>query len=465
MCSSDSPRPRLAVASSEELIFGSAPRPVECGRGLTIGDGRVYPELNFTLPPLTIDADSWKTVVGHYERIGEAFVRRASRLQVPGLVVEFEQLPAMTDHPQWGGEITAVLQSYLGKLHEATGIRTALRVTVVDLRDADRPPLLRTGKAWEKTREAFVCAAQAGADILSIESIGGKEVHDEALVYGDLAGMVAALGLLSCRDMAWLWDEITAIATKYDVVSGGDTACGFGNTAMQLAGKGMLPGVLAALSRAATAVRSLVAFEHGAVGPSKDCGYENPIIKAITGCPISMEGKSSSCAHFSPLGNIAGAAADLWSNESVQNVQLLSGSAPEAFLELLAYDCRLFNTAAAEGEAVRLRDWLVASDVPTSAEALMLAPDVVLDMAKAIVNTEGHYARTVATVRVACDAIHRAINEKRVAIPDRERDWLKKLSTTVESLPECPDEALEQLAGTYGHLFQREAYGLNGSAK
>src|ERR1035438_10450247 len=48
-----------------------------------------------------------------------------------------------------------------------------------------------------------------------------------------------------------------------------------------------------------------------------------------TGCSISMEGKSASCAHFSPIGNIASAMCDLWSNESVQNVRLLSGSAPE----------------------------------------------------------------------------------------------------------------------------------------
>ena len=46
--------------------------------------------------------------------------------------------------------------------------------------------------------------------------------------------------------------------------------------------------------------------EHGAVGPSKDCAYEGPVMKVVSCVPISMEGKSSSCAHFSPLGNIAG---------------------------------------------------------------------------------------------------------------------------------------------------------------
>ena len=52
---------------------------------------------------------------------------------------------------------------------------------------------------------------------------------------------------------------------------------------------------------------------------------------------MAMEGKTAACAHLSPVGNIAAATCDTWSNESVQNVRLLSGSAPEAFTELLAY--------------------------------------------------------------------------------------------------------------------------------
>ena len=51
----------------------------------------------------------------------ESFVRRSTALHVPGLVIEFEQLPAMTDRPQWGAEITALLHAALVKLHESTG--------------------------------------------------------------------------------------------------------------------------------------------------------------------------------------------------------------------------------------------------------------------------------------------------------------------------------------------------------
>lgn len=450
---------RLAVATADGLIFGQAPRPVTSRGGLNIGGGRVYPELNFTLPPMLVEESTWPDVQRHYREIGEAMVRRATALRLPGLTAEFEQLPPMTERPEWGAEITAILAESLKRLRES-GIPTALRVTVVDLRDAERPPRLREGPAWDRMRQAFELSAQAGADILSIESVGGKEVHDQALMYTDLPGVVTALGSLAARDMGWLWSEISGIAAKHGILAGGDSACGFANTAMQLAGQGMLPTVFAALVRAASAPRSLVAFDHGAVGPSKDCAYEGPVLKAIAGCPISMEGKSASCAHFSPLGNIAAAAADLWSNESVQNVRLLSGSAPEAFLELLAYDCRLFNRAAEAGEALRLRDWLVASDVPHSVEAVMLDPAVVLDLARAIAGESSPYRQTVTAVRTAATAVGRAVQSGDVSLPEREGRWLDRVRAAADALPESEEEALSRLNESYGPLYNAGAYGL-----
>ena len=107
-----------------------------------------------------------------------------------------------------------------------------------------------------------------------------------------------------------------------------------------------------------------------------------------------MEGKSASCAHFSPLGNIAAAMCDLWSNESVQNVRLLSGNAPEAFTELLAYDCRLMNTAAGtEGGALQMRNWMTASDEWLSPQAAVLSPEATIRIAGAIVAADTPYHR------------------------------------------------------------------------
>ena len=186
-----------------------------------------------------------------------------------------------------------------------------------------RPPRMRSGPLYEAMLATFDGCAAAGAELLSIESVGGKEVHDEALMMGDLRGVIFGLCVLGVRDMRFLWTELDRIARKHGVHCAGDTACGFGNTAMVLAEQKMIPRVFAAVVRAVSAVRTLVCYECGAVGPGKDCGYENPILKAITGYPMAMEGKTAACAHLSPLGNIAAASCDTWSNESVQNIKLL----------------------------------------------------------------------------------------------------------------------------------------------
>ncbi|MEI2723925.1 MAG: methyltransferase MtaB domain-containing protein [Verrucomicrobiota bacterium] len=180
-----------------------------------------------------------------------------------------------------------------------------------------------------------------------------------------MAGSIFCLCILGERDMRFLWTHLQQIAAKHGVKCAGDTACGFGNTAMVLAEQKMIPRVFAAVVRAVTAVRSLVAYECGAVGPGKDCGYENPILKAITGYPMAMEGKTSACAHLSPMGNLAAACCDTWSNESVQNIKLLGGMAPTCYMEQLAYDCRLMNAARSHGKASaqQLQRWLIESDV------------------------------------------------------------------------------------------------------
>ena len=446
-----------AINSAAALIFGKAPNPVVCGFGLQVGAGQVYPELNFTLPTMLVEETTWPAVVAHYREIGAMLVRAAKRLQLPGLMVEFELLPPMTEHPEWGGEITSILTQHLQEAHASYNLACALRVTPTDLRDAVRPPQLRAGKAWDDLRQSLETCAAAGAHVLSIESVGGKEVHDEALLYGDVAGIIFSLGVLAPRDMEFLWDEIVRVSRAHNVIPGADSACGFANTAMQLASQGMLPEVLAAVIRAASAVRSLVAYERGAVGPSKDCAYEGSILKAITGTPISMEGKSASCAHFSPVGNVAAAMCDLWSNESVQNIRLLSGSAPEAFLELLAYDCRLFNQALAQGEEKTYQKLLVESDIHLSPQALVLSPESTWRLAAAIVNETTAYRRTLAAAKTAAAIIR---EEKSLSLPAREQVWLDKIERALEALPENEEKFIGRITEKYGHLFVRQSYGL-----
>ena len=451
---------RLAITTLENFCFGIAPRPVRCGFGLTVGAGEVCPELNFTLPPMSITRETWGAVMDEYREIAAMILRSARRLPMPGLMVEFELLPPMTEHPEWGAEITALLHDTLRTAHQDIGLPCALRVTPTDIRDMERPPLLRTGRSWEALRASLEACAAAGADVLSIESVGGKEVHDQALLYGEIPGVMFALGVLAPRDMEFLWTEIVRVCETHRIVPGGDSACGFANTAMQLASQGMLPEVLAAVIRAASAVRSLIAFSCGAIGPSKDCAYEGPVLKAITGAPIAMEGKSATCAHFSPVGNVAGALCDLWSNESVQNVRLLSGSAPEAFLESLVYDCRTMNQARKAGLAAAYRDILVDSDIGFSPQALILSPASTLRIAAAIVREHSPYRQTVAAAAEALAIIREAAADKRLTLPPRENQWLGRIEKGLESLAEDESDLLAEMSATYGHLFSAGSYGL-----
>jgi methanol---5-hydroxybenzimidazolylcobamide Co-methyltransferase len=449
----------LAVAEHQNLRFGTAPSPVLCGYGLHVGGGLVYPELNFTLPTMSIEDHTWPAVRAHYEEIGAMIVKAARRLHLPGLMVEFELLPPMTEIPRWGGEITTILKASLTAAYHEYGLPCALRVTPTDLRDKQRPPLLRSGAEVDVLWESFSCCAAAGADVLSIESVGGKEVHDEALLYGDIRGAIFALGVLAPRDMRWLWDGIVRICHQHNVVAGADSACGFANTAMQLASQGMLPEVLAAVIRAASAVRSLIAYERGAVGPSKDCAYEGPVLKAITGTPIAMEGKSASCAHFSPVGNIAATMCDLWSNESVQNVRLLSGSAPEAFLELLSYDCRLFNKAKERGLEREYQSLLVDSDAMLSPQALILSPESTVRIARAIVGAPSPYLQTLSAARTAVMIIRDALAAGGMTLAPREGQWLERIERALEQLPESEDDLIAEMSETYAHLFLPRSYG------
>ncbi|HEY3282598.1 MAG TPA: methyltransferase MtaB domain-containing protein [Armatimonadota bacterium] len=441
---------QLAVGSLQEFIYGKAPRPVTCGRGVELGTGTVVPEVNFTLPPMEIEESTWPEVRSQYQEMIDAICQRAVALEVPALLVEFETLPPMTVHPAWGAEITRLLADVLTEAHSRHGLKSALRLTPNDSRDHVRPPLMRSGSYWDGMVELFNIAAESGADLLAIESTGGKEISDDALMTADLRTLVFALGVLAPRDMAFLWKEIVRACRATGIVPSGDTACGFANTAMVLADQKLLPRVFAAVVRVACVPRSLVAYEQGAVGPSKDCAYEGPYMKAIRGVPISMEGKSASCAHLSSVGNIAQAVCDCWSNESVQNVRLLSAAAPTVSMEQLAYDCRLLNgaTARSHRQALDLRDLLVDSDAALDPQAWVLRPDVVLKLSAAIMEESTPYLRTRRAVLATVAELRRAHEAQEVRIIPTETRWLDRLSKQADALPESEEEFTHEMLET-----------------
>ncbi len=427
----------LAIDDPAALIFGVAPKPLTTRSGMVIGGGTVYPELNFTLPAMTINRESMPDVRANYEQIISGALRRAAELDVPGVVIEFETLPPMTENPAWAMEIVRVLLDGMELEAAKCGLKSVLRVTPNDNREFERPPLMRSGRYWDAMLELFDASAAAGAELLSIESVGGKELHDEALINGDLPASIFSLCILGVRDMRFLWTHLNRIATRHGVHCAGDTACGFGNTAMVLAEKQMIPRVFAAVVRAVSAVRSLVAYECGAVGPGKDCGYENPILKAITGYPMAMEGKSSACAHFSPMGNLAAACCDTWSNESVQNIKLLAGMAPTCYMEQLAYDCRLMNRASMDGARAAgiLQRWLVESDKALDPQAFIIAPENAIELARSIVTSDSHYHAGIAVARRAIQLMSEAYETGRLKLAPVEVCWFELMTDALDEMP------------------------------
>jgi len=415
---------KLVINNAKDLMFGIAPNPVKTRRGLEIGGGQVYAELNFTLPVMSINESTLDQVYSHYREIAEGALERALQLNSKGIVLEFETLLEMTKTPAVGEEIVKIMNEICENYYQKYGL--------------ERPARQRSSKHLEPMFELFEKGMLAGGDLLSIESTGGKEVSDEALMMCDIRGMVFALAVLGVRDMQFLWQKIVAVANAHGKIAAGDSACGFSNTAMVLAEKKYIPKVFASLVRVISVVRSIVAMEEGAIGPDKDCGYEGPFLKAITGIPISMEGKTAACAHLSPIGNIACACADLWSNESVQNIKLLSGMAPTAYLEQLEYDARLMNEALRAGNlhCDILQQLLVASDIYTDPQALILAPENVIRISRELVRGDSYVANAKNGALAALDIIEEALQSGKMKLSELETSYLPILRDDLNSIPE-----------------------------
>lgn len=439
----------LSITNPDDLLFGIAPKTLKTRSGMVLGGGLVYPEINFTLPPMEVAQSTRPAIIRHYQDIISGVLNRAAELEAPGVVVEFETLPPMTSEPEIGLEVVRVLLAGIEEARAKHGLKATLRMTPNDNREFVRPPQLRQGRYLEKMLELFEGSAKAGAELLSIESVGGKELHDEALLQCDIAQVIYSQCVLGARDMEFLWGKIARIAAANGAICAGDSACGFGNTAMVLAEQRMIPRVFAAIVRAVSVVRSLVAFEQGAVGPGKVCAYENPFLKAITGYPMAMEGKTAACAHLSPLGNIAAAYADTWSNESVQNIKLLGGMAPICCIEQLIYDCRLMNRALAEGResALTLRRWFVESDEGLDPQAWVLRPKAVIAISQAIVSAPNAYAAGVAAARTALAQLREGVASSLLKLHPREAAFLDRIEAQLDELPSGESEFIAYAQG------------------
>ncbi|MFX1513883.1 MAG: methyltransferase MtaB domain-containing protein, partial [Promethearchaeota archaeon] len=377
---------RLAFEDPQDLVFGTSKVKLKYGFDLEVGNGRVIPEVKYFPKPEYLKTR--ESAIEVYKSIAVDVLKRAAYLGLTDIQLELELPAQLTKDVKLGGEVIYVQKEVMEQYHDKFGIRCALRGTVADIRNASQEGL--RSDSFDLMMASFENIAENGADAVCIESFGAKEVITNAITKGDITNVIFATGVLASIDVQFLWEKMVEVV-KNKAICTGDTACAHANSAMVLAGgftQKMISHVFAAVIRAVSAVRTLASYEAGGIGPGKDCAYENTILKAITGFPMSMEGKTSACAHASLVGNIPMAVCDLWSNESIEYTKLYGGMAPAVSLEMLAYDADLLNAALFEGKQNLLKELICKSNVFKDPQALILSPESSIKIGNAIVNAQ-----------------------------------------------------------------------------
>ncbi|WP_304123095.1 methanol--corrinoid protein co-methyltransferase MtaB [Methanosphaera cuniculi] len=441
---------KMETEDVDDMVFGQTKYPVKMGLDQVVGDGEVVP--NIKVAPAEGSETSVDGLVATCKNIAFAACERAAGIGLPAIQIEQEHVQQQSISEEASARTTAVQWEQLEELHEKYGTAVSLMSTVADMREEENG--LRGSELDQAMDASFEACAENGASMLCVETVGGKVVSDYGISRGDVRAILYGIGVLGSIDMAYMWPKIVDIAKKNNIVAGGDTDCAQANTAMFLAGALTSKNVshtIAAVARAIAGARSLVAIECGATGPTKDCGYENPIVKSIASIPICAEGKNATCAHSDLMGNLAAAVCDVWSNESVYNREEMGGPTPGVWLQSLGYECALMNTATQIGTNKELRDTYTLADKYRDPQGVILAYDNAYKIGEAIVaDGEDIYLRSRNAALKACELINEAVEEKRILLTRFERDTLDSTQKTYEQLPDDQAKFVKTCIKRYG---------------
>ena len=459
---------KMAYDKADDMLFGHAKKPVSYGLGIKVGAGRVIPEINYA-PRAGTEKSIERITKEYVDYISKDAITRALTLGFPDLQLETEWVSQMGTVPGMAASVVSGQKAITEKYHKEYGINLAVRHTIPDQREAEHG--LREGmdKKFgypEKFIECCENACENGADVLSVESVGGKEFADYAVTHGDITAFLFGVGYLGSIDMEHIWTEMVSIAKKNKVIPGGDTNCSGANVSMFMAG-GLLDNdvqrTFSAVTRAISAARTMVAIEAGATGPDKDCGYEGPIIKSITGTPTAQEGKNCQCAHADLQGNLMAQCCDLWSNESVEYHPEFGGSSVQCWLGSLGYETSLMNTAIATGQGKVLRDLYMTTDRTRGPEGYILAYDNAWQIGKAIAeNGDNYYLRAKAAGITAAKIIRAGYDKKELILTKKQLDVLDKIVVELEAHPDDEDKFYDYCVKKYQHdvpTFNPNSYG------
>ena len=358
-------------------------------------------------------------------------------------------------------------KEYIEEMHDRFHINLAIRHTIPDLRLFEEEVRGTEKKYPSHLIESAETACENGADVLSIESIGGKEITDYAITHGDITAYLFGSGYLGSLDADHLWSQLVDICKRHRTVPGGDSNCASSNMAMFMAGGFMdndVQKTFSAIARCISATRTLTVVEAGATGPGKDCGYENVIVKSITGIPVSQEGKSSQCAHCDLVGNLMAQCCDLWSNESVAYHPEFGGTSVQCWTGTVGYECSLMNTAIACKKDKLLRDLYMFSDRGRSPESYILAFDNAWKIGKAISDAGNNiYERAKAAAITGTKILLDGYERKEIGFTQKQFSTLNRIFRELEALPDDEGLFVEMCLKRYQQSvpgFRPENYGL-----
>ncbi|MBE6513591.1 MAG: methanol--corrinoid methyltransferase [Candidatus Methanomethylophilaceae archaeon] len=444
---------KMAYDSADDLVFGQAKHPVSYGFGIKIGAGVVIPEINYAPRP-GAEKDPEKLRREYVDYISKDILNRAVTAGFPNVQLETEWVSQMNQE-KLSAPVVAGQKAICEKYHEEYGVNCAVRQTIPDQREADeglRPGM--GGRSYpEKLFECAEIACENGADNLSCETVGGKEFADYAVTNGDITAFLFGVGYLGSLDMTYVWQQFADIAKKNKCVAGGDTNCSGANVSMFMAG-GYLDNdvqrTFSAVTRCIASARTLAAWESGAIGPDKDCGYEGIICKSIAGKPCAQEGKNCQCAHCDLQGNLIAQACDLWSNESVEYHPEFGGTSVQCWFGSIAYEAALMNTATQLGQAKTLRDMYMYTDRTRGPEGYVLAYDHAYMVGQAIAEVGNDlYLRAKRAGQKGAEIILKGYESKELPLTNKQLDTLKSIIKTLDGLTDDTDKITEFCAKEY----------------
>ena len=182
---------KMAYSSADEMVFGTAKQPVSYGFGIKVGAGRVIPELNYgPRPGKEKDPETLRKEYVDY--ISKDAFNRAVTIGLPDLQLETEWVSQM-GNPKMATPVVEGQKAICEKYHEEYGINCAVRQTIPDQREAEEGYRPGMGGKHAYPEALFQCAEIAcenGADVLSCETLGGKELADYAVTNGDITAFL-----------------------------------------------------------------------------------------------------------------------------------------------------------------------------------------------------------------------------------------------------------------------------------